>query len=57
MEKATFLQASAKVQREILFDEIQGLKKGLKVSAFLGGFTSVFVTMGIAIAAKLTFWK
>lgn len=57
MDKSTFLKAKASVQREIMFDMICDLKKGLKVSAFLGGFTSVFVTFGAAILAKFIFWK
>ena len=57
MEKETFMKAPARVQREVLFDELIGLKKHLKISAFLGGFAAVFVSMGGAIAAKLTFWN
>ena len=57
MEKTTFLKATAKVQREILFDEIQGLKKGLRISAFFGGFTAMFTLYGGIFLAKAMFWK
>lgn len=53
MEKATFKQATAKLQREFLFDEIQELKDHYKeskrknmVAAFSGGFTAVFAACG-----------
>lgn len=57
MEKETFMKAPARVQREILFDELVGLRRGLKVSAFLGGFTAVVVSAFGATIAKLTFWN
>lgn len=53
MEKATFLKATAKVQRELLFDgiadihlKLDSIKKGLQRRAFSGGFVAVFVVAG-----------
>ena len=53
MEKSTFLKATAKVQREYMFDEILEIKKHvttlkqrLHISAFVGGFIAVFTACG-----------
>ena len=53
IKKDTFLGATAKIQRETLYDEIQeiktsisSLKKGLHVSSFFGGFAAVFTAVG-----------
>ena len=53
IKKDTFLKATAKTQRETLYDEIQemkqilaDLKKGMKLSSFTGGFVAVFTAVG-----------
>lgn len=53
MDKHTFLRATAKTQRELLFDEmrevradLKGFKKGLHLSAFAGGFVAIFAACG-----------
>jgi len=53
MKKETFIKAPAKVQREILFDDLQEIKYHVKkdrgkhmIAAFSGGFTAVFAACG-----------